>query len=46
MLMKPRVYNLTWNAGDGRQRRLACGVYFARLETPNYHETRKLILTQ
>jgi hypothetical protein len=32
--------------GDDRQRRLAGGVHFVRLETPNYHETRKVVLTQ
>jgi len=46
MPMKPGVYNLTWNARDDRERKLAGGVYFVRLETPNYHETRKVILTE
>ena len=46
MLMKPGVYNLTWNAKDDRERKLAGGVYFVRLETPNYHETRKVVLTE
>jgi Tol biopolymer transport system component len=43
---KPGVYNLAWNARDDRERRLAGGVYFVRLLTPNYHETRKVIMTQ
>jgi hypothetical protein len=43
---KPGVYNLVWNARDDRERRLAGGVYFVRLLTPNYHETRKVIMTQ
>jgi hypothetical protein len=46
MPMKPGVYNLTWNSRDDRERRLAGGVYFVRLETPNYHETRKVIMTE
>jgi hypothetical protein len=46
MPMKPGVYNLTWNARDDRERKLAGGVYFVRLETPNYHETRKVVLTE
>jgi hypothetical protein len=43
---KPGIYNLTWNARDDRERKLAEGVYFVRLLTPNYHETRKVIMTQ
>jgi hypothetical protein len=43
---KPGVYNLTWNAKDDRERKLAGGVYFVRLLTPNYHETRKVIMTE
>ncbi len=43
---KPGVYNLIWNARDDRERKLAGGVYFVRLLTPNYHETRKVIMTE
>jgi hypothetical protein len=43
---KPGIYNLTWNARDDRERKLAGGVYFVRLLTPNYHETRKVIMTE
>jgi hypothetical protein len=31
---------------DDCERRLSRGVYFARLETTNYSEARKLILTE
>ncbi len=43
---KPGIYNLTWNARDDRERKLAGGVYFVRLLTPNYRETRKVIMTE
>ena len=43
---RPGVYSVTWTGRDDRQRQLPEGVYFVRLETPNYHEARKLILMQ
>jgi hypothetical protein len=46
MPQNPGIYTLTWNARDDRQRQLPRGVYFVRLETPNYNEARKLILTE
>jgi hypothetical protein len=46
MPQKPGIYNLTWNARDDRARQLPRGVYFVRLETPNYHEARKVVLTE
>jgi hypothetical protein len=46
MPQSPGLYNLTWNGRDDRQRKLTGGVYFVRLETPNYHETRKVVLTE
>ncbi len=46
MPQKPGIYTLTWDARDDRERCLARGVYFVRLETPNYHEARKLVLTR
>ena len=46
MPQNPGIYNLTWNARDDRERQLPRGVYFVRLETANYCEARKLILTE
>jgi hypothetical protein len=46
MPQSPGVYNLTWNARDDRERQRPRGVYFVRLETTNYSEARKLILTE
>jgi hypothetical protein len=46
MPQKPGIYTLTWDARDDRERRLAKGIYFVRLETPNYHEARKVVLTR
>ncbi len=43
---RPGIYNLTWTGRDDRQRLLPEGIYFVRLQTPNYSEARKLILTQ
>jgi hypothetical protein len=46
MPQSPGIYNLTWSARDDRERQLPRGVYFVRLETANYSEARKLILTE
>ena len=46
MPQSPGIYNLTWNARDDRERQLPRGVYFVRLQTENYSEARKLILTE
>ena len=46
MPQKPGIYTLTWNARDDRERQLPRGIYFVRLETANYSEARKLILTE
>ena len=43
---RPGVYSVTWTGKDDRERRLPEGIYFVRLETPNYHECKKVILTQ
>jgi hypothetical protein len=43
---RPGIYSVTWTGRDDRQRQLPEGIYFVRLQTPNYHEARKLILTQ
>jgi hypothetical protein len=46
MPQNPGIYTLTWNARDDRERQLPGGVYFVRLQTPNYAESKKLILTE
>jgi hypothetical protein len=43
---RPGVYHVTWFGKDDRQRRLPEGIYFVRLQTPNYSECKKLVLTQ
>jgi hypothetical protein len=43
---RPGIYSVTWFGKDDRQRRLPEGIYFVRLQTPNYSECKKLILTQ
>ena len=43
---RPGIYSVTWFGRDDRQRQLPEGIYFVRLETPNYSECKKLILTQ
>jgi hypothetical protein len=43
---RPGIYSVTWTGRDDRQRLLPGGIYFVRLQTPNYCEARKLILTQ
>jgi hypothetical protein len=44
--LKPGRYSATWNGQDDRQRGLSKGIYFVRLRSPNYQETRKVVLTQ
>jgi hypothetical protein len=43
---RPGIYSVTWTGRDDRQRQLPEGIYFVRLQTPNYSESKKLILTQ
>ena len=41
---KPGVFNVNWSGTDNRQRMLSEGIYFVRFDTPNFHESRKLVL--
>jgi hypothetical protein len=43
---RPGIYSVTWTGRDDRQRQLPEGIYFVRLQTPNYAESKKLILMQ
>jgi hypothetical protein len=43
---KPGVFNANWDGRDNHARRMSQGIYFVRLNTPNYHEARKLVLMQ
>jgi DNA-binding beta-propeller fold protein YncE len=38
--------NINWDRGDNLSRKLSCGVYFVRLETEDYKETKKVILLE
>jgi hypothetical protein len=42
--LEPGRYNLVWDLRDGLGRKVSKGVYFVRMETPEYKATRKLIL--
>ena len=44
--LEPGTYTATWDARDNRNRNSPEGIYFVRLESPNYQESRKLVLTQ
>ncbi len=39
-------HSLTWNGTDDQGRRLASGLYFYRLVTPEYQATRKVLLVR
>ena len=45
-MQKPGVYSTSWDARDGRSRTLARGVYFVRLQSPNYSESKKVVLAR
>lgn len=40
----PGTYNLVWDGRDEHQRSVASGVYFYRLQTPDYSSTRKMLM--
>jgi len=42
--MKPGNYNLKWNGKDNHNRNLAQGIYFYRLQTEDFKDTKKTIL--
>jgi hypothetical protein len=45
-MLEPGTYLATWDARDNRNRQTPEGIYFVRLDSPNYRESRKLVLTQ
>jgi flagellar hook assembly protein FlgD len=40
----PRRYEVLWDGKDDRGKEVTSGVYFYRLETSGYKETKKMIL--
>ncbi len=38
------TYNVVWNGADNFGRKVTSGIYFYQLKTPNYSETRKMIM--
>ncbi|MEO0072292.1 MAG: FlgD immunoglobulin-like domain containing protein, partial [candidate division WOR-3 bacterium] len=40
------IYEVLWDGRDETGKRVAEGIYFYNLETPNYKETKKLIYTK
>jgi subtilisin family serine protease len=42
--MQPGNYNYTWDGKDNRNRRLTQGVYFYRLQTKDFKDTKKTVL--
>jgi hypothetical protein len=42
--MKPGDYNLKWDGKDNQNRKLSNGIYFYRLQTEDFKDTKKTIL--
>jgi photosystem II stability/assembly factor-like uncharacterized protein len=42
--MKPGEYNLKWDGRDNHNRKLSNGIYFYRLQTDDFKDTKKTIL--
>ncbi len=42
--LQPGLHKLVWDGRDGANRSVASGVYFYRLETPDYVSTRKMLM--
>jgi hypothetical protein len=43
---RPDGYTVRWDARNEKGERLASGVYFCRLVTPGFSQTRKLVLVR
>jgi photosystem II stability/assembly factor-like uncharacterized protein len=43
-IKEPGVYDVRWDGNDNRKRTLSQGIYFIRLKTDNYTETKKAVL--
>jgi len=43
-VMSAGIHNVVWNGMDNNNRSLGSGIYFYRMETKNYSETKKAIL--
>ena len=44
--MQAGTHQLVWNARDEKQNAVATGIYFLRIQTGNYTETRKLVVVR
>jgi flagellar hook assembly protein FlgD len=43
---KPGRYTVNWDGRDAQGRTLARGVYFMRLQSPDFGRTRKVVITR
>ncbi len=46
VLLKPGIYTYYWNGTNEKGKRVASGIYFYKLETPNEKLIKKMILVQ
>ena len=44
--VEPGRYTVEWNGADDQGRQAASGVYFARMATPQYQKTHKMVLVR
>jgi hypothetical protein len=42
--VEPGIYNITWDGTDNRNRKVSAGVYFYKLSTDEFKDTKKVIM--
>jgi len=43
---QPGIYSTIWNGRNERGQKVSSGIYFYKLQTPNYYSTKKILLIE